>query len=253
MNDLQKVPAEGFQPLRHSPPDTFVNKLKFEARLLLDFQVRTVYRALRKVVPELSGKIIDVGCGESPYRHLATQPGATYIGIDIQDAEKFGYQNPAAIHFDGRVISAQDESFDHFLCTEVLEHAEDPEALVAEMYRILKKGGTGFVTVPWSARYHYIPFDYHRFTPSALGKLFGAFSSVEIEPRGTDLTSIAAKVIVACLRGVTPRSVASVPRVVFASAFLPLAGAAVALGHLSLLLGWGSSDDPLGYVVRVRR
>jgi SAM-dependent methyltransferase len=253
MNDPRQVRAEGLQPFRHSAPDTLLNKLKFEARLLTDFQVRTVYRALRKVVPGLRGKVIDVGCGESPYRHLTTEGEATYTGIDIQDAGKFGYENSAAIHFDGRSISAPDESFDHFICTEVLEHAEDPEALVAEMHRILKKGGTGLVTVPWSARYHYIPFDYHRFTPSALEKLFAAFSSVEIEPRGTDLTSIAAKIIVACLRGITPRSVASLPRVAIASTFLPIAGAALAVGHLSLILDWGSSDDPLGYIVRVRR
>ena len=159
-----------------------MNKLKFRARLLADFQVRTVYRRLSKLVPELEGAILDVGCGECPYEHLVTGPRARYVGIDIGDADRFGYDNPNAIRFDGRTISAPDESFDHFLCTEVLEHVVDAAALVQEMHRVLKKGGTGIVSVPWSARFHYIPYDYHRFTPSALAPMFRGFSSVVIEP-----------------------------------------------------------------------
>ena len=245
---------ERLQPFRHVPPDSFVNRLKFGARLLADFQVRTVYRRLDAIVPSLKGTILDVGCGESPYKHLVSDPGARYVGIDIQDADKFGYSNGDAIRFDGATISLPDESVDHFLCTEVLEHVADAGKLVAEMYRVLKKGGTGIVTVPWSARFHYIPFDYHRFTPSALEPMFRAFSSVTIEPRGTDLTVIASKIVVAYLRSILPEwSPASWPRVFAAGMLTPLVAGAVAMGHLSLEFQWGSTDDPLGYVVLVTK
>jgi SAM-dependent methyltransferase len=245
---------ERLQPFRHAPPDSFLNKLKFEARLLADFQVRTVYQRLRKVLPALKGTVLDVGCGESPYKHLVAGPDARYVGIDIQNSDRFGYDNRDAIHFDGQTISLPDESFDHFLCTEVLEHVADAGKLVAEMHRVLKKGGTGIVTVPWSARYHYIPFDYHRFTPSALTPMFSAFSSVNIEPRGTDLTVIASKIVVAYLRGIRPeRSPGSWLRVLVTGTLTPLVVGAVLLGHVSLAFRWGSTDDPLGYVVLVTK
>jgi SAM-dependent methyltransferase len=205
------------------------------------------------MVPALTGTILDVGCGESPYKHLVA-PDARYVGIDIQDSSKFGYDNRDAIHSDGQTISAPEESFDHFLCTEVLEHVADAGKLVSEMHRVLKKGGTGIVTVPWSARFHYIPFDYHRFTPSALAPMFSAFAKVTIEPRGTDLTVIASKIVVAYLRGILPgRSPTSWPRVLVTGALTPLVASAVALGHLSLAFRWGSTDDPLGYVVLVTK
>jgi ubiquinone/menaquinone biosynthesis C-methylase UbiE len=245
---------ERLQPFRHSAPDSLFNKLKFRARLLADFQVRTVYSHLRRAVPALKGRILDVGCGEMPYKHLVTKADAVYLGIDIQDAEKFGYANPDAISFDGQTISAPNEAFDHLLCTEVLEHVAEPWKLVEEMRRVLKKGGTGILTVPWSARYHYIPFDYHRFTPSALESMFRDFSSVTIEPRGTDLTAIATKIIVVYLRSVRPEgSPASWARAVVASTCTPLVAGVVVLGHLSLAFGWGSTDDPLGYVIHVQK
>lgn len=254
MSSDRPTQEERLQPFRHAPPNSFTNKLKFEARLLADFQVRTVYQRLRSIVPALKGTILDVGCGESPYKHLVSGADAHYVGIDIHDAAKFGYENRDATHFDGRTISLPDESIDHFLCTEVLEHVADAGRLVSEMHRVLKKGGTGIVTVPWSARFHYIPFDYYRFTPSALEPMFAAFSSVTIEPRGTDLTVIASKIIVAYLRGILPKwSPASWPRVIVAGACTPFAVGAVALGHVSLELQWGSTDDPLGYFVLVTK
>ena len=245
---------EGLPPFRHSPPDSLVNKLKLGARLLADFQVRTVYQRLRRMLPALEGTILDIGCGESPYQHLVTGPEAHYVGIDIHDAAKFGYHNRDAVRFDGRTISAPDGSIDHVLCTEVLEHVPDAGHLVAEMHRVLKKGGTGIITFPWSARYHYIPFDYHRFTPSALEPMFRDFSSVTIEPRGTDLTVIASKIVVAYLRGILPgRSPSSWARVLVAVVCTPIVAGVVVLGHLSLAFGWGSTDDPLGYVVHVKK
>ncbi len=39
-------------------------------------------------------------------------------------------------------------SFDRIICTEVLEHASDPEAILAEAARLLAPGGRAVVTVP---------------------------------------------------------------------------------------------------------
>jgi ubiquinone/menaquinone biosynthesis C-methylase UbiE len=216
---------------------------------MADFQVRTVFAHLQRHVPRMRGTILDVGCGQMPYKHLVDESHAQYVGIDVQDAARFDYDNPAAIRFDGVSISAADQSFDHVLCTEVLEHVAKPEPLVAEIHRVLKKGGTAIVTVPWSARFHYIPHDYHRFTPSALERLFEAFSSRTIEPRGTDITAIASKVIVAYLRTILGGASTPAWKRAFAlGTSIPALGGAVGLGHLSLALNLGSSDDPLGYV-----
>ncbi len=246
--------SEHFQPPAHTPPDTFIHWVLFYARVGADFQVNTVYKHMRIFLPGLTGRVVDVGAGECPYRHLVNDEVAEYCGIDSSDAERFGYNNTAVTHFDGEHIPYGTSSIDHFICTEVIEHLPDPQPIITEMHRVLKPGGTGVVTVPWSARFHYIPYDYHRFTPTTLGMLFSAFSSVKIEPRGTDITVIVSKIMVAYLRLLAPKQRSALVVTIFpALLFVPVIILCVILGHLSLLLNLGSTDDPLGYTVWVQK
>ncbi|MDB5213312.1 MAG: Methyltransferase type 11 [Myxococcaceae bacterium] len=239
---------EGFKPLPHAGPQGPAARVRFAARLMLDLQVRTVHRDMRKFLPGLSGKVLDVGCGQSPYRHMLG-PGAQYVGIDFEGSSHFEYERESDVtYFDGKHIPLDDGSVDHLLCTEVLEHLTEPKVLVREMHRVLKKGGTGVVTVPWSARYHYIPYDYFRYTPSMLAMLFEDFARARIEPRGTDVSAITSKIIVLAFRPLLGgrRS----PAALFGTALLaPLALVAASVGQAALALELGSPDDPLGYTV----
>jgi SAM-dependent methyltransferase len=47
-----------------------------------------------------------------------------------------------------------DETYDYIICTEVLEHTENPFNAIIEMSRILKKNGIIFCTVPFNFRIH---------------------------------------------------------------------------------------------------
>jgi len=242
---------EQFQPLAIPRPDTFCNWLKFQARLLIDFQFKTIYDDLKKFLPEVKGKVLDVGCGSNPYKHLFTSQGVWYCGIDIYEAGWFGYENSQSLKFDGQRIPFSDESFDYCLCTEVLEHVEEPQKLVDEIYRVLKSKAGGVITVPWSARNHYIPYDYYRFTPSTLTRYFKNFKSHKVVPRGTDITVIVSKIIVIYCRNIKlSKKVLLWPaKLIIAIALLPLVILAVFIGHLSLLFHTGSKDDPLGYTI----
>jgi ubiquinone/menaquinone biosynthesis C-methylase UbiE len=57
--------------------------------------------------------------------------------------------------------------FDTAVCTEVLEHVEDPFQLFYEIARILKPGGYALVSSGWVAAYHKEPKDYWRFSIDA--------------------------------------------------------------------------------------
>jgi ubiquinone/menaquinone biosynthesis C-methylase UbiE len=247
---------EGFKPVSNIPPDTLLNKLKFQARLILDFQMNTVYRHLQEFLPKMHGKVVDIGCGQSPYKHLLNSQKAQYYGLDIEDAnQKFDYENPQIIRFDGQNIPLEDSSMDCFICTEVLEHIQEPNKIIAEIYRILKVGGVGIVTVPWSARYHYIPYDYYRYTPSTLNRLFQDFSSTKILPRGTDITVIVSKIIVVYFREVqsTEKTISWLLKVLLDLILFPLLIVCIVVGHLSLSFDLGSKDDPLGYTIWIQK
>jgi SAM-dependent methyltransferase len=61
---------------------------------------------------------------------------------------------------------------DVVVCTEVLEHVPNPHQVVAELSRLLKAGGALYVSVPFSAREHQIPYDFFRYTQYGLRHLF---------------------------------------------------------------------------------
>jgi ubiquinone/menaquinone biosynthesis C-methylase UbiE len=66
-------------------------------------------------------------------------------------------------------------SLDGILSVAVLEHVANPEAHVAEMYRVLKPGGSVLCFVPFMQGYHASPNDFQRYTESGLRQLFGNF------------------------------------------------------------------------------
>jgi 2-polyprenyl-3-methyl-5-hydroxy-6-metoxy-1,4-benzoquinol methylase len=45
-------------------------------------------------------------------------------------------------------LSLPAEKFDRIICTEVLEHTQDPEAILREIARLLRPGGRAVITVP---------------------------------------------------------------------------------------------------------
>lgn len=240
--------VESVKPIPVRTGNGSVARIGFALRRLVDLQLATCWRFLGPRLHMLEGDVLDVGCGESPYRRFLP-PYARYTGLDVEEATGFGMTSRPEVHaFDGRHIPFEDQSFDHILCTEVLEHAEYPDALVAEMLRVLRPGGTILVTVPFSARVHHAPYDFHRFTPFRLRKLFASFHRVDIAPRGNDLAVIANKLIVLCMRSAHPSSwlVLRLPLLILTA---PLAGLFLGIAHIAISFGWGSEDDPLGYAV----
>ena len=124
------------------------------------------------------------------------------------------------------------------------------------MHRVLKKEGTALITIPWSARFHYKPYDYHRYTPTYLNILFNAFEKVIIKPRGTDINVIANKIIVLYLGMVTnikKSVILFLPKLIAIIVFLPVICLVVLWGHAALLLTLSSSDDPLGYSIILKK
>lgn len=131
--------------------------------------IRTVVADFAKSLPA-GTKILDVGCGLQPYKPLFAH--ATYLGIDVEASGRQAKDKAADVYFDGTHIPLETESVDAVLCTEVLEHAVDPEMLTAEMFRVLRPGGRVCITVPFIWGLHEVPYDFRRFTPFGLARLF---------------------------------------------------------------------------------
>jgi SAM-dependent methyltransferase len=123
-------------------------------------------------------RLLDVGCGIKPYEPFFAGAVAEYVGVDVA--------NPAA-ELEGTVeaIPVPDESFELVLCTQTLEHAEDPGEAVRELRRVVAPGGRVLASTHGVQVYHPNPDDYWRWTHAGLERLFreNAFwSAVTVTP-----------------------------------------------------------------------
>ena len=143
----------------------------------------------------------------SPTGHssIESRPIAPSISADAR--ERFGYDMPGTVYFSGDAWPAADRTIDLLLATETLEHIADPDAFLAQARRVLRDDGQLILTVPFSARWHYVPYDYWRFTPSALRMLLerNGFRGVVVLARGNELTVACAKVMALILPFLLPQ------------------------------------------------
>lgn len=237
--------SERWQPPAFRPRGTFGYEAIAVARRLVDLQAASLWRDLGALLASARGDVLDVGAGAQPYRSLLEGPSVRYRAIDVASArERFGYDTPDTEYFSGDGWPVADASIDMVLATETLEHVRRPASFLAEARRVLRPGGRLVVTVPFSARWHYVPDDYWRFTPSSLRDLFeeAGFADVVVRPRGNELTVACSKVVALILAWVLPsKQPRSASLRLLALLCLPLIGLLVPLAHVSLR-GRGGED-----------
>ena len=121
-------------------------------------------RYLNELLADLdsSAHVLDLGSGTHRLR-------AEVVNLEIGP-----FPNVDVIG-DGARLPLTDNSFDAVICQAVLEHVEVPEAIIAEVWRVLKPYGYVYVEVPFMQGYHADPGDYRRFTITGLMALLGRF------------------------------------------------------------------------------
>lgn len=99
----------------------------------------------------LNGRVLDLGCGDGRYFRLIW-PGATdVVGVDMDPyVAELGRQS--GVYRDVHVTPANqvpvpDASFDHVFANCSLEHMDHLDAVLAEIHRCLKPGGTFLCSV----------------------------------------------------------------------------------------------------------
>jgi len=105
---------------------------------------------ISKIPP--GGKLLDIGCGSGEVlrRFLAVRPDVKIVGIDRQD---FSHEVPTGVVFnelDLRTdsIPYPDDYFDGVTMIQLIEHLDNSERVLREVFRVLKPGGRFYIETP---------------------------------------------------------------------------------------------------------
>ena len=143
---------------------------------------------LKKIFTD-KDKVIDIGGGlrVDPEKNNREKQNA-WLDEYISKAEyvildKVGDYNPDIVG-DIHDLPFEDNSVDAIVCIAVLEHVEEPQKAVREMYRVLKPGGYCYIYAPFLFYYHPMKGyygDFYRFTRDGYEYMTKDFSEVEIQ------------------------------------------------------------------------
>lgn len=103
--------------------------------------------------------VLDIGCGAAGKTiYYATKGVKKIVGVEILGkykkeaenlAEKYGMENKFEfVSADAANTPFEDETFDTIIMNDAMEHVDEPEKVLKECYRILKKNGKLYLNFP---------------------------------------------------------------------------------------------------------
>ena len=153
-------------------------KIWDRAYLVLNELNKQIQEVIQKELKnKIKLKVLDVGCGTKPYYPFFKEKSETYIGVDVDSALN------ADVVCVSENLPFANETFDVIVCTQVLEHVNDPKRVIVEMHRVLKGGGL-IILSTHGIWFKHDPQDYWRWTDIGLKKIFSVFKDVEVRNNG---------------------------------------------------------------------
>jgi len=173
-----------------------IEKLAYRLLSVTDIENITLRNAVKRFAASVPAnvKILDAGAGLKPYERFFQH--CDYDSCDFANCDQFygNIDDGRRDNIAGRHtyicpldhIPVPDNTYDFVLCTEVLEHVPSPSAVLKEIFRVLKKSGTLFVTVPQGYGIHGEPYNFFYFTRFGLDLVLkeAGYEVIQIQERG---------------------------------------------------------------------
>ncbi|KKQ89805.1 MAG: Methyltransferase domain protein [Candidatus Curtissbacteria bacterium GW2011_GWC2_38_9] len=142
---MAKVNRSLNEVLKQVPADYYHRGVK--SNLLQRYWHQKKWRILKEFMGKTSGSLLDIGCadGTTTAQIQKLHHGLKITAIDYyQKAIKYAKATNQGINFlvaDAHKLPFKNRSFDTVTAIEVLEHLDNPEKSLLEIYRVLKNKG----------------------------------------------------------------------------------------------------------------
>lgn len=112
------------------------------------------YKICLEMLGELGNRtVVDFGCGDGALAGMIAKVGNRVIGVEPNELglrlarEKFDQHGLSATFYSSSSM-IDDCSCDVVVCADVIEHVDNPDNILAEIFRILKPGGDAVISTP---------------------------------------------------------------------------------------------------------
>jgi ubiquinone/menaquinone biosynthesis C-methylase UbiE len=133
---------------------------ELQSKMLVEGERRTKAKKIVSVLQHFFGEddlggraVVDLGCSTGFISDELALAGAKVTGVDIDEPglararERFG-DRIEFVQADGSALPMPDESVDAVICNHVYEHVVDPDAVMAEIRRVLRPDGIVYLGMP---------------------------------------------------------------------------------------------------------
>ena len=111
---------------------------RLHEQLVLKRREDVIARSIRAVLPETTGSLLDIGCGDGI---ISTYLKESRPGLHVEGAEVLERPNCKikCTVFDGKHLPFPDHSFDAVMMIDVLHHIDDIDSAIVEAMRVSRQ------------------------------------------------------------------------------------------------------------------